>query len=116
MATRHGALAEAAAALGDLASAEVLRSVATDAVGLLPARTDPAPAADVAVPASAGAFELLRTALVDLEGAYDKYLRTAEGRAAEDVMLDAQRWAASALRRSGVIRGRLVALGKVAQP
>jgi rubrerythrin len=36
MAARHDALAEAAVALGDLASAEVLRSVAIEATGLLP--------------------------------------------------------------------------------
>ncbi len=116
MAARHGALAEAAAALGDLASAEALRSVATGAAGPLPAGRHPALTADAVVPAAAGAFDLLRAALVDLEGAYDLYLRTAEGRAEEDAMLDAQRWAASAIRRSGVIRGRLAALGKVGKP
>ena len=77
-----------------------------------------APGADrrPCVPAAAGAFDLLRAALVDLEGAYDMYLRAAEGRAGEDAMLDTQRWAESAMRRSGIIRRRLTALGKVAQP
>ena len=117
MAVRHGALAEVAAGLGDLASAEVLRSVAAEAAVLLPAGKHPAPTTDAVVPAAAAdAFDLLRAALVDLEGAYDIYLRAAEGRAGEEAMLDAQRWAASALRRSGLIRGRLTALGKVAQP
>ncbi len=116
MAARHGALAEAAAALGDLASAEALRSVATGAAGPLPAGRHPALTADAVVPAAAGAFDLLRAALVDLESACDLHLRTAEGRAEEDAMLDAQRWAASAMRRSGVIRGRLAALGKVGKP
>ena len=103
--------------LGDLASAEVLRSVAAEAAVLLPAGKHPAPTTDAVVPAAAAdAFDLLRAALVDLEGAYDIYLRAAEGRAGEDAMLDAQRWAASAMRRSGLIRGRLMALGKVAQP
>ena len=68
------------------------------------------------MPASTGVFDLLRAALVDLEDAYGLYLRAAEGRAGEDAMLDAQCWAASAMRRSGVIRGRLTALGKVARP
>ena len=116
MAARHGALAETAAALGDLASAEVLRSVAAEAAALLPAGKAPAPTAAAVEPATTGAYDLLRAALVDLEGAYDTYLRAAEGRAGEEAMLDAQRWAASALRRSGLIRGRLMALGKVAQP
>ena len=64
MAARHGALAEAAAALGDLASAEALRSVATGAAGPLPAGRHPALTADAVVPAAAGAFDLLRAALV----------------------------------------------------
>ena len=116
MAARHGALADAAAALGDLASAEVLRGVAAEAAALLPAGARPVPTADAVVPAAAGAFDLLRTALVDLEGAYAMYLQAAEGRAGEAAMLDAQRWAASALRRSGAIRGRLTALVRGDRP
>lgn len=116
MAARHHALAETAAALGDLASADVLRSVATEALSLLPGLDRPAPAAEATVPANAGAFDLLRACLVDLEDAYDAYMRAAKGRAGEDAMLDAQCLAASATRRSGLIRGRLTVLGKVVQP
>ena len=78
--------------------------------------THPALAGRAGTPAATGAFELLHTALVDLEDAYALYLRAAEGRAGEEAMLDAQRWAASALRRSGLIRGRLTALGRAARP
>ncbi len=116
MAARHAALAEAAAALGDPESARVLRTVAAEAAELLPAGTCPAPAGLAGTPAATGVFELLRTALVDLEAAYHLYIRAAEGRAGEEAMLDAQRWAASALRRSSLIRGRLTALGGVARP
>jgi len=116
MAARHGALADAAAALGDLASAEVLRRVAIEAAGLLPAGTHSAPTDHAVVPAAADAFGLLRAALVDLEDAYSMYLRAAEGRAGEEAMLDAQRWAGSALRRSGVVRGRLTVLGRAVRP
>jgi hypothetical protein len=110
MAVRHRALADAAAALGDSASAEALRSVASEAAGLLPAGAHPPPTANAAVPAATDVLGLLRTALVDLEGAYTMYLHAAEGRAGEGAMLDAQRWAGSAMRRSGAIRGRLTAL------
>jgi hypothetical protein len=116
MAARHGALAEATTALGDLASAEVLRSVAAEAADLFPAAKAAAPTTNAVLQAPAGACDLLRAALVDLEDAYDIYLRAAEGRAGEDAMKDAQRWAASALRRSGLIRARLKTCRKVAQP
>ena len=75
--------------------------MAAGAESLLPAMDRPAPAADAAAPADAGAFDLLRACLVDLEGAYDVYMRAAEGRAGEDAMLDAQRLADDATRRSG---------------
>jgi len=116
MAARHGALADAAVSLGDLASAEVLRGVAAEAAALLLTGAHPVPAANFVVPAAAGALDLLRTALVDLEGAYAMYLEAAEGRAGEAAMLDAQRWAESALHRSGVIRGRLSALVRGVPP
>ena len=115
MAARHGALAEVATALGDLASAELLRSVAAEAAGLFPAATAAPPTANALPQAPAGAYGLLRAALVDLEDAYDIYLGAAEGRAGEEAMLDAQRWAASALRRSGLIRARLMEFRKVRQ-
>ena len=116
MAARHGALADAAASLGDLASAEVLRGVAAEAATLLLTGAHPVPAANFVVPAAAGALNLLHTALVDLEGAYAIYLEAAEGRAGEAAMLDAQRWAGSALHRSGAIRGRLSALVRGVPP
>ena len=116
MAKRHGALADAAQHLGDLASAEVLRGVAAEAAALLPAGARPVPTADVVMPAAAGARDLLRTALVDLESAYAMYLQAAEGRAGEAAMLDAQRWAGSAMRRSDAIRGRLTALVRGVPP
>ena len=94
----------------------MLRTVAAEAAELLPAGTCPAPAGLAGTPAATGVFELLRTALVDLEAAYHLYIRAAEGRVGEEAMLDAQRWAASALRRSSLIRGRLTALGGVARP
>jgi rubrerythrin len=116
MAARHGALAEAATALGDLASAEVLRSVAAEAAGLFPAARAAAPTANALPQAPAGGtYDLLRAALVDLEDAYDIYLGAAEGRAGEEAMKDAQRWAASALRRSGLIRARLTDFRKARQ-
>ena len=65
--------------LGDLASAEVLRSVAAEAAALLPAGARPAPTADAVMPAAAGACDLLRTALVDLESAYAMYLQRSRG-------------------------------------
>lgn len=116
MAARHGALADAAGSLGDLVSAEVLRGVAGEAAALLPAGARPVPTAEVVMPAASGARDLLRTALVDLESAYAIYLQAAEGRAGEAAMLDAQRWAGSAMRRSGAIRDRLTTLVRGAPP
>ena len=117
MAARHGGLADAAASLGDLASAEVLRGVAAEAAALLPTGAHPAPASQLRGRRRQPApWSLLRTALVDLEGAYAMYLAAAEGRAGEAAMLDAQRWAGSALQRSGAIRGRLSALVRGVPP
>ena len=116
MAARHTAMADAAAALGDPESAEMLRSVAAEAAGVLPTGAYPEPAGRAGTPAATGVVELLHAALVDLEDAYALYLRAAEGRAGEEAMLDAQRWAASALRRGSLIRGRLTALGRAARP
>lgn len=116
MAARHAALADAAASLGDLASAEVLRGVAAEATELLPSGARPVATADIVMPAASGARDLLRTALVDLESAYAMYLKAAEGPAGEAAMLDAQRWAGSAMRRSSAIRGRLTALVRGAPP
>ena len=117
MAARHGALAEVAAAPWRPCECRGAAQRCRRSRGAAPGGK--APGADRrrrGAGGAAGAFDLLRAALVDLEGAYDIYLRAAEGRAGEEAMLDAQRWAASALRRSGLIRGRLTALGKVAQP
>ena len=116
MAARHAGLAEAAEALGDLESAKMLRGIAAEAAGLLPPGRYPAPASRAETPEATGAYELLHTALVDLEDAYTWYLRAAEGRAGEEAMLDAQRWAASALRRSSTIRSRLTAVARAARP
>ena len=115
MAIRHQTLAQAAAALGDAASAKALRAVAATAEASTPTEGRPEPPGKLALPMPAGSFELLRACLVDLDRAYDLYMRVAEGRAEEGMVRDAQRLAESSIQRRAVIRDRLAALGEVSE-
>lgn len=109
MTFRHRALAKAALLQGDPVTAEVLHRIADEALALPQPHAEPvADAARTSSPSTS--FDLLRGALLDLECAHALYTRAAGGSAGEDVMLDAQRWSASALRRSRLVRGRLAEL------